>query len=290
MLAEVTPDRSYFEVSNLKTISGNIYKFNYWPRYVARLIKFRPVYRKGLLGWRFETDHIFQQPDSLPNEMREEKFLPVWHFSDKPPWNIANRLSEFPYPNTIWCVIHPDGRKDVRKLQPMLPENQLIFKGDRVFILVGPDKGRIGIVSSVLKIRGMVYVDGLNYRITTSKNYRSLKRSEDPLHIDSQVTLVDPSNNEPCKCSWRYTKDGVRVRVSLQSGHVIPLPAAARYLDDLTDPKTAVVSSGDTCESIVSNITLNCIHSTSDVHFERSLSKHLNLKGVYLKPAFTYWY
>ncbi|KAH8854597.1 putative 39S ribosomal protein L24, mitochondrial [Schistosoma japonicum] len=178
--------------------------------------------------------------------MREEKFLPVWHFSDKPPWNTANRLSEFPYQNTIWCVIHPDGHKDVRKLQPMLPENQLIFKGDRVFILVGPDKGR--------------------------------------------VALVDPSNNEPCKCSWRYTEDGIRVRVSLQTGHVIPLPAAARYLDDLTDPKTAVVSSGDTNESFVSNITLNYIHSTSDVHFEKSLSQHLNLKCDYLKPAFTYWY
>ncbi|CAH8490992.1 unnamed protein product [Heterobilharzia americana] len=219
--------------------SDPMYKFNYWMRYVSRLIRFRPVYRKELLGWRFETEHNFQQADSLPNEMREEKFLPIWHFSEKPPWNIANRLSEFPYPNTTWCVIHEDGRKDVRKLQPMLPENQLIFKGDRVRILDGPDKGKVGIVSSVLKMRRMVYVDGLNYRIIASKKNNSLRRNEDPLDIDTQVALVDPFNNESCRCAWRYTEKGDRVRVSLNTGHVIPLPTSANRLDDLTDPKAA---------------------------------------------------
>uniref|UniRef100_A0A3Q0KEE9 Putative mitochondrial ribosomal protein L24 n=2 Tax=Schistosoma mansoni TaxID=6183 RepID=A0A3Q0KEE9_SCHMA len=168
----------------------------------------------------------------------------------------------------------------------MLPEDQLIFKGDRVQILCGPDKGRIGIVSSVVKIRRLVYVDGLNYRLTAFRKYDSLKRSEDPLDIDTQVALVDPSNNEPCKCSWRYTEEGNRVRVSLQTGHVIPLPAAARYLDDLTDPKTATVSSKDTCEPAVCNVSLN---STSAVSFEQSLFKELKLNDC-LKQTPTYWY
>ncbi|CAH8479307.1 unnamed protein product [Schistosoma bovis] len=269
---------------------SHIQKFNYWPRYVARLIRFRPVYRKELLGWRFETDHMFQRPNPLPNEKREEKYLPIWHFSEKPPWNVANRISEFPYPNITWCVIHPNGRKEARKLQPMLPEDQLIFKGDRVQILCGPDKGRVGIVSSVLKIRRLVYVDGLNYRLTAHKKYDSLKRSEDPLDIDTQVALLDPSNNEPCKCSWRYTEEGNRVRVSLQTGHVIPLPAAARHLDDLTDPKTAVASSKDTCEPVVCNVSLKSLTSTSDVNFEKSLLKDLKLKDDCLKQTPTYWY
>ncbi|CAH8441136.1 unnamed protein product [Schistosoma mattheei] len=211
---------------------SHIQKFNYWPRYVARLIRFRPVYRKELLGWRFETDHMFQRPNPLPNEKKEEKYLPIWHFSEKPPWNVANRLSEFPYPNITWCVIHPNG--------------------DRVQILCGPDKGRVGIVSSVLKIRRLVYVDGLNY------------------HIDTQVALLDPSNNEPCKCSWRYTEEGNRVRVSLQTGHVIPLPAAARHLDDLTDPKTAVVSPKDTCEPVVCNVS-----SSLSLRHQMSISKRV---------------
>ncbi|CAH8437517.1 unnamed protein product [Schistosoma turkestanicum] len=241
-------------------------------------------------GWRFETDHLFQRPNPLPNEQREEKFLPVWHFSEKFPWDIANRLSEFPYPNVTWCVVHPDGHKEARKLQPLLPEDQLIFKGDRVHILAGPDKGRIGIVSSVLKMRRLVYVDGLNYRVTTSRDNDSLKRTEDPLEMDSEVALVDPSNNEPCKCSWRYTNEGNRVRVSLQTGHVIPLPAAARYLDDLTDPKTAVVNSKDTCEPFVCEVSLKSFDSTSDVSFEKSLSKHFNLKDDCLKQTPTYWY
>ncbi|VDP62806.1 unnamed protein product, partial [Schistosoma mattheei] len=177
---------------------------------------------------------------------KEEKYLPIWHFSEKPPWNVANRLSEFPYPNITWCVIHPNGRKEARKLQPMLPEDQLIFKGDRVQILCGPDKGR--------------------------------------------VALLDPSNNEPCKCSWRYTEEGNRVRVSLQTGHVIPLPAAARHLDDLTDPKTAVVSSKDTCEPVVCNVSLKSLTSTSDVNFEKSLLKDLKLRDDCLNQTPTYWY
>ncbi|VDO79437.1 unnamed protein product [Schistosoma curassoni] len=92
------------------------------------------------------------------------------------------------------------------------------------------------------------------------------------------VALLDPSNNEPCKCSWRYTEEGNRVRVSLQTGHVIPLPAAARHLDDLTDPKTAVASSKDTCEPVVY------------VNFEKSLLKDLKLKDDCLKQTPTYWY
>ncbi|CAH8831121.1 unnamed protein product [Trichobilharzia szidati] len=268
-------------------LSDPIHKFQYWPRYVCRLIRMRPVYRKELLGWRFQTDHMYQTGDSLPNESREEKFLPVWHFSEKAPWNIANRLSEFPYPNLTWCVIHEDGRKEARKLRPLPPEDQLIFKGDRVRVLVGPHKGRTGIVSSVLKMRRLVYVDGLNYRITKSPYQNNLKLSEDPLDMDTEVALLDPSNNEPCKCAWRYTDDGDRVRVSLYSGHIIPLPNTSHILDDLTDPKTTVDGPKDTSESSVSNKT---VLTDSDMRFDVSVSKHLGLEHSPAEPTPTYWH
>lgn len=67
----------------------------------------------------------------------------MWRFSENSPWNIANRLSEFPY-RTDWCVVHPDGRKKTReRLAGMPPEKQIFFKGDRVIVLKGPSKGQV---------------------------------------------------------------------------------------------------------------------------------------------------
>ena len=44
----------------------------------------------------------------------------------------------------------------------MLAENWSFFKGDRVELLVGKDKGKQGIVKQVIEERNWVIVEGLN--------------------------------------------------------------------------------------------------------------------------------
>ncbi|OON20382.1 ribosomal protein L24, partial [Opisthorchis viverrini] len=263
-------------------------RFSYWPRYVARLLRFRAVYRKELLGWKLQTEQPFERPDKKPNEYREDAYLPIWRFSEAPPWNIANRISEFPYPDTDWCVVLPDGKKVRKTLKPMLPEEQLIFKGDRVKILVGPDKGKVGLVSSVLKMRRMVIVDGLNYRLS-AVTADDIRREELPLCLDTEIALVDPVDGKPCQPSWRYDDKGNRVRVSLKTGRIIPLPMSARILDDLTDPKAAIRGPKDTPASVVTRVTFNPANDSSKISFEEDLSVQFGLDTT-KKPFPTFWY
>lgn len=42
-------------------------------------------------------------------------------------------------------------------------------------------------------------------------------------------------DSEPTDIEWKYTEDGKKVRVSVRSGRILPLPAAAEdYYDDFT--------------------------------------------------------
>ena len=41
---------------------------------------------------------------------------------------------------------------------------------------------------------------------------------------------------KPTDIEWRYTESGERVRVSVKSGRIIPLPSGAKELDDFVNP------------------------------------------------------
>ncbi|KAL5966930.1 putative 39S ribosomal protein L24 mitochondrial, partial [Taenia solium] len=250
------------------------FQFAYWPRYVARLLRFRPVFRGDLQGWSFEMDRSmpFELPDAKPHEFAEEKWLPVWRFSEQSPWNIANRLSAFPY-RTDWCVVHPDGKRTREHLTGMSPEEQTIFKGDRVIVLKGISRGKIGIVSSVIKMRNLVYVEGLNPRYRSPEGTGPLISDENYLKIDKEVALIDPSDKTPCEAVWRYDSQGNRVRVSKRSGHLLPLPTAARILDDLTDPVTAEVGEKDTPTEAVTRTTVDFVAPQRLETFEEELTR-----------------
>uniref|UniRef100_K7FI23 Mitochondrial ribosomal protein L24 n=1 Tax=Pelodiscus sinensis TaxID=13735 RepID=K7FI23_PELSI len=43
-----------------------------------------------------------------------------------------------------------------------------------------------------------------------------------------QISLVDPQDRKPTEVQWRYTEEGERVRVSLRTGRIIPLPVHQR--------------------------------------------------------------
>ena len=103
-----------------------------------------------------------------------------------------------------------------------------IFKGDRVCVISGPEKGKEGTVERVFRRRNQVIVDGVNLAKVSAKPDES-----DPdrrfllVHrgLDvSNVQLIDPVNKKPTKIEWRLNPDGTKTRVSKTSGAEIPRP------------------------------------------------------------------
>lgn len=65
-------------------------------------------------------------------------------------------------------------------------------------ILVGPDKGKQGLVGQVIQERNWVIVDGLNCKLEEVSRYKGhlsmVSMKEKPLLVTSEVALVDPSD------------------------------------------------------------------------------------------------
>ena len=102
-----------------------------------------------------------------------------------------------------------------------------IVRGDLVQILAGKDKGKQGKVNQVIRVRNSVMVEGLNTHIRILPKTDNFKggriQSEAPLHV-SNVALVDPSDNLPCRVKYMYTEEGQKVRISRRTGTVVPKP------------------------------------------------------------------
>ena len=48
------------------------------------------------------------------------------------------------------------------------------------------------------------------------------------------------SSSKPTKAEYRYTKEGVKVRVSVRTGRIIPYPKQSQELDDFVLPSQYV--------------------------------------------------
>ncbi|KAM8920913.1 large ribosomal subunit protein uL24m [Pelodytes ibericus] len=125
----------------------------------------------------------------------------------------------------------PGKRRSKVFVEPIDKQDWPYFRGDTVEVLFGKDSGKQGKVSQLIRERNWVVVEGLNthYRyIGRSGNYRgTYVASEAPLLL-SQVSLIDPTDRKPTTMEWRYTEEGDRVRVSLRTGRIIPLPVYQR--------------------------------------------------------------
>lgn len=113
-----------------------------------------------------------------------------------------------------------------------------MFNGDVVQILKGKDRGKKGVISYVVRERNWVFVKGLNLKYTLMQRDRNfpgvLNVEEKPLLVPSQVSLVDPEDNEPTQIEWRFNEDGDRVRVSTRTGRIVPIPRASLETRDFT--------------------------------------------------------
>nr|CAD7449402.1 unnamed protein product [Timema bartmani] len=159
----------------------------------------------------------------------------------------------------------------------------------QVEILSGRDKGKQGIVKQVIQERNWVIVEGMNCHLRMvgkSQDFPGVCiKSEAPLLVTNQVSLVDPSDLQSTPVEWRFTDAGEKVRVSVRSGRIIPIPVMAGETVDYKTKASYKDSEKDTLASNVSEITFAPKLKT----FEMDIMEEFGLKEE-RAPAHTFWY
>lgn len=91
-------------------------------------------------------------------------------------------------------------------------------KGDTVVVTTGRDKGKEGVITSVLS-NGKVVIEGVNLYKKHAKNGEGIVDKE--MAIDaSNVALIDPTTKKATKVRFEI-KDNKKVRISKASGKEI---------------------------------------------------------------------
>jgi large subunit ribosomal protein L24 len=98
-----------------------------------------------------------------------------------------------------------------------------IKAGDRVIVIAGKDKGRIGKVLRVIPAEGRVVVERVNmvkkHQRRTQAAQPGIVTKEAPIAV-SKVMLYDDKKGGPARCKVGRDKDGHKVRVSKSSDTV----------------------------------------------------------------------
>jgi large subunit ribosomal protein L24 len=99
-----------------------------------------------------------------------------------------------------------------------------VKKGDRVIVIAGKDKGKVGEVISASPREERVVVQGVNkvkkHQRATAANAGGIVEQEAAIHV-SNVAHVDPKDNKPTRIGVKVLEDGRKVRVAKRSGEVI---------------------------------------------------------------------
>ena len=112
-----------------------------------------------------------------------------------------------------------------------------IKKGDNVAVIAGKDKGKTGVVETVLpggpakggRTRGTrVVVTGVNIikkavKATAQTKQAGLVEMPAPLHI-SNVMIVDPKSGKPSRVGYKVTgkgKSAKKIRIAVKSGQTL---------------------------------------------------------------------
>lgn len=211
-------------------------------------------------------------PQYLPRTVQRKKF----RFTTNRPWTA--QFYQQNYPNTFRKKVFVEPIKDWS-----------FFRGDRVEVLVGKDKGKQGYVTQLIQERNWVIVEGLNThlrRVGKDENFPGIViKSEAPLLVTDQVALVDPSDLQSTPIEWRFTEEGEKVRVSVRTGRIIPIPAATEGTKDYKTKATYKEADKDTLAKVVEEITFNPQLKT----FEMDIMDQMGIKED-RGPAHTYWY
>uniref|UniRef100_A0A6M2DC54 Large ribosomal subunit protein uL24m n=1 Tax=Xenopsylla cheopis TaxID=163159 RepID=A0A6M2DC54_XENCH len=221
-------------------------------------------------------EKVYWKTPNKPNYLRKEVKKRKFHFGAYRPWD-----HEFKEANSNFKK-HPKVF-----LEPI--KDWSVFRGDRVEVLVGKDKGKHGIVAQVFQERNWVIVEGLNCylkHIGAKKGFPGVTiQQEAPLLVTSEVALVDPSDLKSGPVEWRYTEEGEKVRVSVRTGKIIPIPKMSHETYDYKAPIAYIDQPKDTDAKLVSSITFQPELKT----FEMDIMDKMGIKEDRV-PAKSYWY
>jgi large subunit ribosomal protein L24 len=99
-----------------------------------------------------------------------------------------------------------------------------IRKGDRVKVIAGRSKGKVGDVLRVLRTEQRVVVSGVNVIKRHTKPSRTdsggIIEREAAIHV-SNVAVLDPKTDKPTKVGFKFLEDGRKVRVARISGETL---------------------------------------------------------------------
>ena len=99
-----------------------------------------------------------------------------------------------------------------------------IRKGDRVAVLAGRDKGKIGEVLKVYPKRDRVVVQGVNFVKRHTQpcggSAGGIIEKEATIHV-SNLAHTDPKDDAPTRIGIKTLEDGRKVRFAKRSGEVI---------------------------------------------------------------------
>uniref|UniRef100_A0A0K8UYZ3 Large ribosomal subunit protein uL24m n=1 Tax=Bactrocera latifrons TaxID=174628 RepID=A0A0K8UYZ3_BACLA len=229
-----------------------------------------------MLFIHFKLKVYWKTPSGLPNYTKCTVERKRFRYTTNRPWTGQFRQQNMP--GTI--------RKKVF-LNPV--DEWGFFRGDRVEVLVGKDKGKQGIVTQVISERNWVMVEGLNWHYRTVGAEEGfpgiLIKSESPLDVTKDVRLVDPSDLQGTEFEWRFTEEGEKVRVSARTGRLIPIPETNNQTHDYKTPGAYIEREKDTTAAVVSEITFQPKLST----FEMDIMEEMGIEEE-RTPKKTYWY
>ena len=98
-----------------------------------------------------------------------------------------------------------------------------IKTGDAVVVITGKDKGKTGNVTSVIKSKNRVIVEGVNivkrHRKATQESPGKIEEKESSIHI-SNIAHIDPESGKATRVKYDI-KDGVKRRLSVGSGSLL---------------------------------------------------------------------
>ena len=99
-----------------------------------------------------------------------------------------------------------------------------IRKGDRVKVITGRSKGKVGDVLRVLPTESRVVVSGVNMIKRHTKPGRTdaggIVEREAAIHV-SNVAILDPKSDKPTKIGFKFLEDGRKVRIARGSGETL---------------------------------------------------------------------
>jgi large subunit ribosomal protein L24 len=114
-------------------------------------------------------------------------------------------------------------KKKINNQQKRFLPKLHIKKGDRVMVISGDDKGKVGEVLELLPERNRAIVENVQvrkkHRKPTNENPGGIVEISAPVHL-SNLMIVDPKSGEPTRIG-RKEVDGKLVRFAKSSGEII---------------------------------------------------------------------